>query len=109
MPAHLMLVFTEAPADLLDEYHDWYDTHVTEVLATRGFTSGQRFHRVDFDGVTKGESPRFLAAYEIDGDLDTAIADLRRVLETTTPLSERLEAGVPFAPVQIYTALGERR
>lgn len=109
MSAHLMLVFSEAPDDLVEEYHAWYETHVSEVLATRGFASGQRFSRVDFEAVSKGSLPRFLAAYEIEGDLEAAIADLRRILETTTGLGERLEPAVPFTPVQIYTSLGAKR
>jgi hypothetical protein len=59
-----------ASPDLVDEYHTWYNgTHLPEILAIEGFVSATRLEAID------GTS--FLALYEIDIDVETAMANLR--------------------------------
>jgi hypothetical protein len=45
------------------EYNEWYEgTHIHEVLAVDGFKSARRYKAVD------GESPRYMAVYEVEAD-----------------------------------------
>jgi hypothetical protein len=50
-------------AEREEEYTNWYEkTHMHEVLGIEGFVSVKRFKAVD------GESPKFMAVYEVDVD-----------------------------------------
>ena len=56
------------------EYNEWYEgTHIHEVLAVDGFLSAKRYKAVD------GESPRYMAVYEIEtDDLGSAMQQLMK-------------------------------
>jgi hypothetical protein len=57
-------------SDRDEEYTDWYEnTHMREVLGVEGFVSVKRFKAID------GESPKFMAVYEVDvDDLNSVVA-----------------------------------
>ena len=64
---HLVVVLTEPAAGREDEFNEYYeDLHIDEVLATTGWTSGQRFKLTDTAGA---DCPLpYLAIYEAHGD-----------------------------------------
>ena len=81
-----MLVFTNPVVGQEDQYHRWYDTHLREVVSCEGVVSGRRYRMSpDADVLTpvwmrthadRGDLPmpfEFLAVYEIEGDLATAV------------------------------------
>lgn len=68
--AGVMIVETRCSSpEELESYHRWYDeVHIPEMLEVEGFRSARRFAAADGDS--------FLAIYEIDVDLPTAMAAL---------------------------------
>lgn len=84
---HIMLLFSSPVEGMEDAYHQWYSSvHLDEVVKSSGFVAAQRF-------VVSGPVPealgqhRFLALYEIEGDLDAARATLAadRVVRSEMP------------------------
>ncbi|WP_280296327.1 DUF4286 family protein [Nocardia abscessus] len=68
-----LLIFS-TPRDGMDaEYNEWYaGTHIPEMLAVPGVLSCTR-HRLIRGGE---EEARYLAVYDIDGDVRTVLAEL---------------------------------
>jgi hypothetical protein len=81
MSEHLHIVFSQPPEDVSEEeFNRWYDAHLPEILAVPGFVSARRF-RLD-PVVESADAPvpfRYLAVYELEGDPDTAMAELARL------------------------------
>ena len=70
MPDAVLVVFSEPTEGAEDDYNDWYNQHLTEVLDIPGFVAAQRF-RVAEGAQLDGFPPpqrRYLALYEIDGE-----------------------------------------
>jgi hypothetical protein len=92
MGQNLQLVFSHLPAAVTDEeFSEWYDAHLPEILSIPGFVSAQRFRLepVVVDSV-EPTSYRYLALYEIEGDGETLLAEMeKRRLGTVDSYAER--------------------
>jgi hypothetical protein len=103
MARNLQLVFSHLPEAVTDEeFCEWYDAHLPEILSIPGFVSAQRFRleTVVADGV-EPTSYRYLALYEIEGDSETLLAEMeKRRLGTVNSYAERkeLDASGPALP-----------
>lgn len=88
MSRGIMLVEAKcaSPAEL-DAFNHWYDAvHIPEILSVDGFVSARRFLAAD------GET--YVAVYEIDGDVETAQANLaaaRSAGRMTPPVGLQLD------------------
>jgi hypothetical protein len=76
MSQNLHIVFSQPPAGVTsEEFNDWYDAHLAEILATPGFLSARRFR---LEPVVEDETAQlpfgYLALYEVEGDPDKALA-----------------------------------
>ncbi len=76
-----------ASPEVAADYHKWYDeVHLPEICAIDGFVSARRLATLD------GES--FIAIYEIEGDVETAKANLTAALKSgnlSTPVGLSLD------------------
>jgi hypothetical protein len=103
MAGNLQLVFSHLPEAVTDEeFCEWYDAHLPEILSIPGFVSAQRFR---LEPVVKDEteptSYRYLAMYEIEGDPDTLLEEMeKRRLGTVDSYVERkqVDASGPALP-----------
>ena len=81
MTRNLHIVFSQPPEGVSDEeFNEWYDAHVPEILRAPGFMSAQRY-RLD-SVVSEPDVPvpyGYLAVYEIDGDPARAVAELEQL------------------------------
>jgi hypothetical protein len=80
---HELLVLSRPPAGVTDEeYDDWYETHVREVLALPSFVAAHRL-RLDFVSATSEPAERytFLTRYEITGPFEAAWQQLRTAVD----------------------------
>ena len=74
MATHRLVVFSNAVPGKDAEFSDWYDkVHLKEVLEVKGIRAAQRFE-VGETQIMEGTPPpgRYLAIYEIEGDLKEA-------------------------------------
>ena len=83
MSGNLYVVFNRPPSDVSDsDFNDWAIDHYREILAVPGWASAQRFRLVSGTkpdgGIGALESFGYMSLYEIDGDVQTAIADMRK-------------------------------
>lgn len=103
MGSHVMIVFTESVEGMDDEFDDWYSgTHVPDVLAIDGFTAVRRFRRVE--GYGPAELRRYLAIWEIEGDLEKA----RRALAAGPPRAKSPAYDSSRTIVEFYSAVTDR-
>jgi hypothetical protein len=82
MPDHEYLVLSRPPEGVGDqEYNDWYDRHMREILELPGWVSAQR-SALTLRG-SRGEAFAYSyhVRYGIDGDLEEALAELRRAVD----------------------------
>ena len=102
---HVILVFTEPTEDREDEYNSFYsEIQVPEVVTTKGVVSGQRF-RLGYAGRFGGPPHRYLAMYELEGDLDAMRAEFAADHSSRTPLSG---AQIREHTAWWFTAISER-
>ena len=101
MAGNLQLVFSRMP-DHVDEaeFNEWYDAHLDEILSIPGFVSAQRFRLepvvVDEDA---GVRYRYLALYELEGDLDEILAAMAELsLGTRDSYADRKAEGGDGGP-----------
>jgi hypothetical protein len=103
MGQNLQIVFSHLPDGVSDEeFCEWYDAHLPEILSIPGFVSAQRYRLepVVVDSV-EPTTYRYVAVYEIEGDTDTLLAEMeRRLLGTVDSYAERklLDASGPKLP-----------
>jgi hypothetical protein len=94
MGQNLQIVFSHLPEAVTDEeFCEWYDAHLPEILSIPGFVSAQRFRLepVVVDAV-EPVSYRYLALYEIEGEPETLLAEMeKRRLGTIDSYAERKE------------------
>lgn len=66
-----------------EQFHEWYDVHVAEVLALEGFRAAERF-ALDFVRSSSGEPLAYthLIEYEIEGEFETAFQNLRAAVDS---------------------------
>lgn len=81
MAGNLQIVFSRFPDSVTeDEFNAWYDAHLPEILSIPGFVSAQRY-RLD-PVVVDDDVPvryRFMALYEIEGDPEQLLAEMRKL------------------------------
>ncbi|HYZ01382.1 MAG TPA: hypothetical protein VFA92_07800 [Candidatus Binatia bacterium] len=81
MTGTLQLVFSTPPARIEEAaFHEWYDFHLTEILATRGFLAARRFAVRPVTGSEPPAGFRHLSAYETEGSPEELGAALREQL-----------------------------
>jgi hypothetical protein len=79
MSDNLLLVFSTPPAGVsADEFSDWYDAHVAEIVAIGGFTGARRYRVTTIKGDWIPSGEQHLAVYETSG---SPVEALRAVLE----------------------------
>jgi hypothetical protein len=77
LPRHLYLNFSAAPPSLsFAAYSDWYQRHQDENIAHSAVLRRGWRYRLERLGPQVAPDPSHLAAYEMDGALDTLTADL---------------------------------
>jgi hypothetical protein len=80
MAGNLQIVFSHLPESVTDEeFCEWYDAHLPEILSIPGFVSAQRYRlepvvRDSVEPVTY----RYLALYEIEGDTETLLVEMEK-------------------------------
>ncbi len=77
MSTNLHAVFSLPPDDITDEqYNDWYQFHLTELLRIEGFRAARRYRITPTrDAVGPTRYPH-LSLYEIDDDVEDVIKNL---------------------------------
>jgi hypothetical protein len=82
MPDHEYIVLSKPPEGVsAEEFNEFYDGHMREILELPGFVSAQR------SGLTlrghRGEAfeYEYIVRYGIDGDLDATLAGLREAVQ----------------------------
>jgi hypothetical protein len=81
MQRHVLLVHSNPAPGREDEYNAWYDDeHLEEVLAVPGFVAARRYRVADAEQAATTEY-RYIAAYEIHGDLQGAMKRLGEAVE----------------------------
>jgi hypothetical protein len=96
MTGNLQIVFSRFPDEVgEDEFNEWYDAHLPEILSIPGFVSAQRYRLepvvVDDDVPV---SYRYMALYEIEGDLEQLLVEMKRLsLGTRDSYADRKAAG----------------
>lgn len=87
-----LLVFSNPVDGQEDEYNNWYDNqHLADVVAVEGVISAQRYEAVDSPLAPVG-TYRYLAIYEIDGDLAKIRAEMtKRVQDGRMPVSGSID------------------
>lgn len=87
MPKGLLLVLTEPPASLEEEFNAWYDTeHIAERTAVKGFLSGLRFVCVE-------GGPKYLALYDLQSiDVLQSAEYLAGAGDNFSPWTKRITA-----------------
>jgi len=91
---NLQIVFSCVPEGVSDEeFGEWYDAHLPEILSIPGFVSAQRFRLepVVVDAV-EPTSYRYLALYEIEGEPEALLEEMEKLsLGTVDSYAERKE------------------
>jgi hypothetical protein len=81
MAGNLQIVFSRFPDSVTEEeFNEWYDAHLPEILSIPGFVSAQRY-RLD-PVVVDDDVPvryRFMALYEIEGNPDTLLEEMQKM------------------------------
>ena len=74
----LQLVFSVPPARIEEAaFHEWYDFHLTEILASRGFVAARRFAVRPVTGSEPPAGFSHLSAYQTEGSPEELSAALR--------------------------------
>ena len=77
MTKYVHLVFSDPPAGVTeDEFNEWYDAHVQEILAVDGWVAATRYRIAPEVGADESGGYRFLSLYELDIPPEQAVANL---------------------------------
>ena len=81
MAGNLQIVFSYVPDGVTDEeFGEWYDAHLPEILSIPGFVSAQRYRLEPVvSDATEPVSYRYLALYEVDADPETLLAEMAKL------------------------------
>ena len=102
---HVVVVLTEPTEGQEAEFNEYYEKrHIDEVLATTGWTSGQRFELVDEAG--QACPLPYLALYEAEADDPQAI--LKTLGETRSKREQSGALNKRTAGVWVFRATGPR-
>jgi hypothetical protein len=78
---NLQIVFSYVPDGVTDEeFGEWYDAHLPEILSIPGFVSAQRYRLEPV--VTDDTEPlsyRYLALYEVDRDPESLLEEMAKL------------------------------
>lgn len=102
---HVWLVNNDIPADVADEYNQWYvDVHIPQILTVPGFVSGERLALSPVqNGAKEPELRRYLSVYEIEGDPEAAFAALREAMGSgrieKSPVQGNVATTANFVPL----------
>jgi hypothetical protein len=74
---YVHLVFSDPPAGVTeDEFNEWYDAHVQEILVVDGWVAATRYRIAAEVGADESGGYRFLSLYELDVPPEVAVANL---------------------------------
>ncbi len=77
MTKYVHLVFSDPPREVSEEeFNEWYDAHVQEILAVDGWVSATRYRLDPVVGAEEAGGYRFLSLYELDCPPEVAVANL---------------------------------
>jgi hypothetical protein len=77
VPENVYLVFSKPPEDIsAEEFGEWYEQHVRDILTVDGFTAARRFNLNAISGDTSPTMYSHLALYVIEGDAHEAMVRL---------------------------------
>jgi hypothetical protein len=91
----LNIVFSELPDGVgEEEFNTWYDAHLAEILTIPGFVSARRYEMQPLVvGSEDAPNYRYLALYELRGDIDKIMAEMElRNLKTSDAYAKRKHA-----------------
>jgi hypothetical protein len=96
MSTNLQIVFSRFPDSVgEDDFNEWYDAHLPEILSIPGFVSAQRY-RLDpvVTDDDAGVSYRYMALYEIKGAPEQLLVEMKKLsLGTRDSYADRKAAG----------------
>jgi hypothetical protein len=102
MAGNLQIVFSYVPEGVTDEeFCEWYDAHLPEILSIPGFVSAQRYRLEPVvSDPTEPVTYRYLALYEVEGDTETLLAEMaKRQLGNVDTYAERKEVDSSGPPL----------
>jgi len=74
---YVHLVFSDPPAGVTeDEFNEWYDAHVQEILAVDGWVAATRYRIAPEVAADESGGYRYLSLYELDVPPEQAVANL---------------------------------
>jgi hypothetical protein len=74
---HILLMLAECEPGTEDEFNEWYtNTHLNEITRLDGFVGARRYELAALEPEQDGIQ-RYLAIYEIEGDVEAARAALK--------------------------------
>jgi|HubBroStandDraft_6_1064221.scaffolds.fasta_scaffold916918_2 hypothetical protein len=83
MADHEYIVLSKPPEGVSgQEFNDWYDIHMREILELPGFVSAQRSALTLRGARGDAFEYEYLVRYGIDGDLDATLAALREAVQS---------------------------
>ncbi|MGD9792485.1 MAG: hypothetical protein AB7V43_03290 [Acidimicrobiia bacterium] len=105
---HALVVLSNAVDGRDEEFNTWYDKqHLPDVLSVPGFVAAQRYTA---NPAQMGEAPlthKYLAIYEIEGDIGAALGALGSAVEAGMDISSMLDMDTVSAVV--FTPNGPRQ
>jgi hypothetical protein len=98
MTENLHLVFSNPPSAIgAEQYNEWYDFHITEILAVPGFSAARRYSITTNTGTRAPAGYRFLSLYEIDGGVEEVRQSLSGSRTTSRMQLPEWFSGIQFA------------
>lgn len=102
---HMVVVLTEPTEGQKEEFDEYYEKrHIDEVLASTGWSAGQRFELTDEAGA-KCPLP-FLALYETEGDDPKAV--IARLTETRPQRVQSDSINKKTAGIWVFSETGPK-
>lgn len=106
MTKALYLVFTQPVEGQDAEFNRWFnEQHLPEVLQAKGFTKAQRFRVTPVLNTDDDLLTPYLSLYEIEGDVDETLKDLKRISPQLTKSDTLHETFFAFTALPISECL----